>query len=148
MSLKTFFAPKSVAVVGVSENPDKLGSIIFQNIIESGFTGSLYGVNPKLGGEKLLDKPCVDSVAKVEEALDLVVIVIPGRFSEAVIDDCIKNKTKNPSQNKATNLKALKVSIPLSMKFIVDGFKPVKAKLKTRIVFNLFIQLHYTIPSK
>jgi len=95
MSLSSFFAPKSVAVVGVSENLDKLGSIIFQNIIEGGFEGALYGANPKLGGQKLLDKDCVASLKDIDEALDLVVIVIPGKFAEGVIDDCIANGTKN-----------------------------------------------------
>ncbi len=95
MSLNTFFRPRSVAVVGVSENLNKLGSIIFQNIIEGGFSGDLYGVNPKLGGQSLLDKPCVTSLTEVETVLDLVVVVVPGKFAESVIDDAITNGTKN-----------------------------------------------------
>lgn len=95
MSLQSFFSPKSVAVVGVSENLNKLGSIIFQNIIDSGFEGDLYGINPKLSDQKLLGKECVDSVSSVTEALDLVIIVVPGKYTGPVVDDCVKNKTKN-----------------------------------------------------
>lgn len=93
--LSSFFNPRSVAVVGVSENPKKLGSIIFQNILDSGFSGKLYGVNPKYDGEMLYGKPCVGSMIVAPQPIDLVVIVIPGKFTEAVVDECISNHTKN-----------------------------------------------------
>ena len=40
--LSSFFNPKSIAVVGVSEDPKKLGSLIFQNVINAKFNGNLY----------------------------------------------------------------------------------------------------------
>jgi acetyltransferase len=45
--LKTLFSPQSVAVFGASERPDSVGQIVFQNMLESGFQGSLYPINPK-----------------------------------------------------------------------------------------------------
>jgi len=101
--LQTFFSPQSVAVVGVSENPGKLGSVIFQNILDSNYQGELYAVNPKFNKWDLeLDLFKTDrqyslsgSVSHIVSPVDLVVIVVPGKFVEGVIMDCVKNRTKN-----------------------------------------------------
>ena len=97
MSLETFFNPKSIAVVGVSADSTKLGAVVFNNIIDAGYKGNLYGVNPKMGGQELCGKPCYASVDTLPEAMDLVVILVPARFTEAVVDACIVNGTKNIS---------------------------------------------------
>lgn len=94
-TLDSFFNPQSIAVVGLSENPEKLGSIIFQNILDAEYQGDLYGVNPKHGGETLSTKPCLATIKDSPLAFDLVVIVVPAKFTEGVVDDCIENKTKN-----------------------------------------------------
>lgn len=95
MNLESFFHPQSVAVVGASENPKKLGSIILQNIIESNFEGKCIAINPKSAGEDIQGKPCLSKLTDSDTAIDLVVIVVPGRFVDSVIDDAIANKTKN-----------------------------------------------------
>jgi len=95
MALTSFFNPTSLAVVGVSENLEKLGSVIFKNIIEADFKGDLYGVNPKLDGQMLLDIPCVGSIAQAPKPFDMVVIVVPGKYAEGVVDECVENGTKN-----------------------------------------------------
>lgn len=97
MSLETFFNPKSIAVVGVSADPTKLGAVVFNNIISADYEGKLYGVNPKLDGQELCGKPCYASVDKLPEPMDLVVILVPARFTEGTIDQCIANGTKNIS---------------------------------------------------
>jgi acetate---CoA ligase (ADP-forming) len=97
MTLESFFNPKTVAVVGVSENPNKLGSIIFSNLIEAKYSGELYGINPNLNNQKLWGKICYSSIKDIKEPLDLTVIVIPAQFILPIIDDCIANKTKNIS---------------------------------------------------
>lgn len=97
MTLETFFSAKSVAVVGVSENAEKLGAVVFNNLLDAGFAGNLYAVNPKNAGQVLYGKKCYASVKDIEEALDLVVVVVPAKFTLPVIDDCIANQTKNIS---------------------------------------------------
>lgn len=97
MSLKSFFGPKTVAVVGVSENESKLGSVIFKNMLDAGYEGNLYAVNPKSAGKELYGKPCVAKVADIKEEVDLVVIVVPSKFAEGVVDDAIVAKAKNIS---------------------------------------------------
>ncbi len=97
MSLDSFFNPASIAVVGVSNDPSKLGAVVFNNVIDAGFEGKLYAINPKCAGQELYGKPCYASVADLPEAMDLVVVVVPAKFTMPVIDDAIKNKTKNIS---------------------------------------------------
>ncbi len=97
MSLESFFNPKSIAVVGVSDNPSKLGAVVFNNILSANYEGRLYGVNPKMDGQEIYGKPCYASVDKLPEAMDLVVILVPARFTEPVVDACVVNGTKNIS---------------------------------------------------
>ncbi|MDP1522332.1 MAG: CoA-binding protein, partial [Methylotenera sp.] len=44
--LKPLFAPKSVAVFGASDRIDSVGQIVFQNMLQSGYQGKLYPINP------------------------------------------------------------------------------------------------------
>ncbi len=44
--LTSLFNPNSVAIVGASQEPQKLGAIVLKNIIESGFSGKIYPINP------------------------------------------------------------------------------------------------------
>ncbi len=97
MLLETFFNPKSVAVVGVSENSAKLGALVFKNLQDAKYEGKLYPVNPKNAGQNLYGEICIASVRDIKEPVDLVVIVVPAKFVSAAIDDCIINKTKNIS---------------------------------------------------
>ena len=80
MSLESFFAPKSVAVVGVSDNPTKLGALVFKNLQDAGFKGKLYPVNPKSAGQVLYGETCYASVRDIKEPVDLVVLFIPADF--------------------------------------------------------------------
>ncbi len=95
--LDSFFNPKSIAVVGVSSDPTKLGAVVFKNLLDANFNGNLYAVNPKSAGQDLYGKPCYGTVKDIPEAVDLVVIVVPAKFTMSAIDDCIVNKTKNIS---------------------------------------------------
>lgn len=97
MSLDSFFNPASIAVVGVSNDPTKLGAVVFNNILDAGYTGHLYAINPKCAGQELYGKPCYASVRDLPEAIDLVVVVVPAKFTMPVIDDAIANKAKNIS---------------------------------------------------
>ncbi len=94
-TLESFFKPKSVAVIGVSSKPHKLGSVIFQNILDSKFEGTLFGINPKMEGDKLLDCDCFAEIQNTPDSVDLAIIVIPGKYVLDAIEDCVKNGTKN-----------------------------------------------------
>ena len=95
--LETFFNPKSLAVVGVSEDPTKLGSLIFNNVLNAKYQGNLYPVNSRIGGKILYGYQSYKRVTEIKEPLDLAVLVISAKFCSSTIDDCITNGTKNIS---------------------------------------------------
>jgi len=74
---KELFHPRSVAVVGASRNPEKVGYGVFSNLVQAGFQGAVYGVNP--GGGELLGIPLYTSIAAIPGTVDLGVFVVPPK---------------------------------------------------------------------
>jgi acetyltransferase len=74
---KEFLQPGSVAVVGASRNPEKVGFGVFSNLLLAGFPGPVYGVNPS-GGE-LLGRPLYPSIEAIPGPVDLGVFVVPPK---------------------------------------------------------------------
>jgi len=86
-----FFNPKSVAVVGASRTPGKLGYTILENIKYS-FKGLKYPINPNT--EEILGLKAYPTLLDVEEPIDLAVIVVPAEMVKKAIEDGIKKKIK------------------------------------------------------
>ncbi|MBW1980396.1 MAG: acetate--CoA ligase family protein [Deltaproteobacteria bacterium] len=84
--LQATLRPQSVAVIGASTSPDKLGHEILKNIVDSGFTGAIYPVNPK--ADRILDLPCWAGIKEIPEPPDLAVIIIPARFVPQTLQEC------------------------------------------------------------
>ncbi len=82
--------PKSIAVVGVSEEKNKIGTVIYNNILEGGYTGKVYPVNPKY--KEIEGNTCYPDLLSIGGSIDLVCIVIPSQFVESIVDDCIEKK--------------------------------------------------------
>jgi acetyltransferase len=64
MKLEVFLRPRSIAVIGASREPDKVGHRVFRNIVESGFQGALYPVNPK--ADEILGHRCYRDVSGIQ----------------------------------------------------------------------------------
>ncbi|HZY03213.1 MAG TPA: acetate--CoA ligase family protein [Anaeromyxobacteraceae bacterium] len=75
-SLQALFRPASLAVVGASAKPEKLGFQILKNILDAGFAGPVIPVNPK--GETILGLASVKSVAEIPSGTDLAVVIVPA----------------------------------------------------------------------
>ena len=90
--LDTFFSAKSVAVIGASRTPGKVGYDVVRNLVDGDYQGGIYPVNPK--ADEILGLPCVPSVTDVEGDVDLAVIVIPARFVLEAIDECARKGVK------------------------------------------------------
>ena len=71
------FHPGSVAVVGASRNPEKVGYGVFANLVQAGFPGKIYGVNP--GGGELFGHPLYPSIEAIPGPVDLGVFVVPPK---------------------------------------------------------------------
>jgi len=72
-----------VAVVGASSNPAKLGHVILANIVDGGYEGKVYPINPK--ADQILGLRAYPSVSQIPSDLDLVVVVIPAPFVPGVL---------------------------------------------------------------
>jgi len=86
--LESVFNARSVAVVGASTNPEKTGHIILKNIIDGGFAGSIYPVNPNAG--EVLGLPAHASLGGIEGPVDVAVIVVPSKFVPDVMEEAGK----------------------------------------------------------
>jgi len=84
--LDNFFNPKSIAVIGASRTPGKVGYDILKNIIQYGYEGAVYPINP--GADELLGKKAYPSLLEVPEKVDLAVIVVPSKSVIEVIEQC------------------------------------------------------------
>ncbi len=86
MSLNALLNPDSVAIIGASRSPDKVGNIITKNLIDSGFTGEIFPVNPNT--DFILGLRCYPSVLDIPTEVDLAVIAIPARLVIGVAEEC------------------------------------------------------------
>lgn len=85
-SLRPYFHPRSVAVVGASRNPANIGRRVLDALTRSGFKGTVYAVNPKAS---FIDSiRAFPSVRELPEIPDLVVIAVPRDAVLNVVDDC------------------------------------------------------------
>ncbi len=81
-----------MAIIGASRNPSKLGHGVIRNIVEHGYEGAIYPVNPK-GGE-ILGVPVYTSVAEVPDPVDLGVIILAADYVAVALEDCGKRGIK------------------------------------------------------
>ena len=89
-------APKSVAIVGATNNPNKVGHIIMQNYIDVGYSGPMWPVNiNSKKGDLIMGYPAYSSVLSIGKPIDLVVIAVPADSVPAVLEECGKAKTKS-----------------------------------------------------
>lgn len=83
--LDAILNPKSIAVIGASRQPGSVGHETLKNIIESGFPGKVYPVNPK--ADRLLGLKCYHKVEEIEEPVDLGVVAVPAEVVPEVAEE-------------------------------------------------------------
>ncbi|NYZ79418.1 CoA-binding protein [Candidatus Micrarchaeota archaeon] len=86
MNVDVLFNPNSVAIIGASRDPGKIGHVLVRNFIEGGFRGPIYPINPKC--TEILDLKCYPSVKDVKGGVDLAVIAIPAKFVPGELKEC------------------------------------------------------------
>jgi acetate---CoA ligase (ADP-forming) len=85
-SIRPFFKPNAVAVVGASRKPGSIGYRLLDEVLRAGFQGSVYAVNPRAGNINSLR--AYASVRDLPEQVDLAIIAVPRSEVLAVVDDC------------------------------------------------------------
>lgn len=90
--LDSIFNPKSIAIIGASRKPEKLGNRILRNLSNRGFQGKLFPVNPQ--ANEILGFPTYSSVIDIPEPVDLAMIVVPAPTVLRAMEDCVKKGVK------------------------------------------------------
>jgi acetyl coenzyme A synthetase (ADP forming)-like protein len=90
--LAQVFKPKSVAIVGGSPVPNKIGNVLMKNFIDARYMGKIYAVNPKY--TEVLGMPCYPRVTDIPKPVDCVIIATPAETVPGIIEDCGKNGAK------------------------------------------------------
>ena len=88
-----FLNPKSVAVIGASNNPLKGGHRITNNLVLNNFDGHIYPVNPNSEG-KLFSLEFKKSVLDIEGDVDLAVLYVPNKLIPGILSECIEKGVK------------------------------------------------------
>ncbi len=92
--LDSLFKPRSVAVIGASTKELSIGNRVLKNLIDFGFKGSIYPINPK--ADEVRGIKAYKSILDVpEDGIDVVHMVIPARFVPQAFEDCGKKGVKN-----------------------------------------------------
>ena len=93
MSLDSFFNAQSIAVIGVSRDPNKVGHVIFRNFIDGGYKGKIFVVNPN--AESILNYHAYASILDIPEKIELAIIAVPAESVPKALEECGKKKIKN-----------------------------------------------------
>ena len=85
-SIRHVLEPRSIAVIGASRQSGSIGQLVFQNIMEGGYTGVVYPVNPK--ADAIMAVKAYPSILDVPGEVDLAMIIVPTQFVARVADEC------------------------------------------------------------
>lgn len=91
-SLSALFAPRSIAVVGASSSPQKIGGIPVDYQRRFGFDGALYPVNPK--ADRIQDLQAWPTLSAIGQPVDLAILAVPAALVDGALDDAIAAKVK------------------------------------------------------
>jgi acetyl coenzyme A synthetase (ADP forming)-like protein len=92
MRLDALFNPRSIAIIGASRTPGKVGHVLTRNVLESGYPGDIIPINPN--AEEILGLKAYPSVLDVPGEIDLAVVSIPAEHVLGVADECGRKGVK------------------------------------------------------
>jgi acetate---CoA ligase (ADP-forming) len=91
-SLDNLFSPRSIAIVGATEKEGKVGNVITKNILNLGYAGDVYLVNP--GYTTLFGRICFPELSTIPDPVELAIIIVPAKLVVNVIRESAE-KIKN-----------------------------------------------------
>jgi 3-hydroxypropionyl-CoA synthetase (ADP-forming) len=91
--MEKFFTPASVALVGASATPGKIGNSVLDSIAKHDYTGKVFPINPK--NEEILGIKCYPSLEAITEPVDLVVVCVDLSVTPPILEACAKKGIHN-----------------------------------------------------
>lgn len=92
-SLHPFFHPRSVAIIGASSDPERIGGRPLRFLIEAGYAGSLYPINTS-GHAELQGRRAYRSITDIAEPIDHAIVAVPLPAVEQAVSDCARQGVK------------------------------------------------------
>ena len=86
--LEPLLAPQSIAVIGASRTPGKVGHELVANLIESKFAGTVVPVNPS--ADQILDLPCFPDLKSYGDTVDMTLIAVPTPVVKSSVEESIQ----------------------------------------------------------
>ena len=87
------FNPKSIAVIGATSNPNKFGNAVTKNLLQNpSLSIKLYFVSK--GTKEINNSPTFSTILEIQEEIDLAIILVPAKFVNSVVDECILKPVK------------------------------------------------------
>jgi acyl-CoA synthetase (NDP forming) len=91
--LEPLFNPKVVACIGASRDPISVSGFVLRNIVDGGFGGKVYAVNPGASA-RIVGLETVAKVNKIKEAIDCAVFTLPAKHVPETMEDCVSQNVK------------------------------------------------------
>lgn len=87
--LHAMFHPQSVAVIGASNRENSVGGVVFRNLLDNGFQGKLYAVNPN--HDEIQGQRAYASIEQIDTPVDLAVIITRAALVPDIVESCGKH---------------------------------------------------------
>ncbi|MBT8092490.1 MAG: bifunctional acetate--CoA ligase family protein/GNAT family N-acetyltransferase [Gammaproteobacteria bacterium] len=84
--LAPLFTPESIALFGASDRPDSVGGVVFKNLLTAGFSGRIYGINPKR--DEVQGQKAYRSLEDIDDTIDLAVVATPASSIPSIVEAC------------------------------------------------------------
>ncbi len=91
-NITTLFNPKTVAVIGASKSPRKLGYHVMKSLTDGGFEGRIVPINP--GSKEIMGIPSSPSIDAFPDPIDLAIVVVPAQLVPKIFEECERNAIK------------------------------------------------------
>jgi acetyl coenzyme A synthetase (ADP forming)-like protein len=85
-SMNRIMKPKAIAVIGASNEDGKIGNSVMKNLINGGYEGDIYPINPK--SDEVLGKKAYKSITDVDDDVDVAVFTVPAKFVAGALEQC------------------------------------------------------------
>ena len=91
--LEKFFTPRSVALIGASSTPGKIGNSVLDSLAKYEYQGEVYPINPK--ASEILGIPCYPSLASINKPIDMVVVCVDLSVIPPILEECARKDIHN-----------------------------------------------------
>ncbi|MFC7340501.1 acetate--CoA ligase family protein [Saccharopolyspora griseoalba] len=85
-SMQRLMTPRSVAVIGASNEDGKIGNSVMKNLVNGGYAGAIHPINPK--ADEVLGRKAHKSVTDVDDDIDVAVFTVPAKFVAGALEEC------------------------------------------------------------